>query len=90
MSKETYTYEVSEQSTDTRYFEIVSNRKLTEEEIHDAVCLTNISKEGDCVKEGGITATFKWTDFGEDCDFIIADGDIKEVDDEWRRIYSRG
>ena len=78
MSKETYTYEVSEQSTDTRYFEIVSNRKLTEEEIHDAVCLTNISKEGDCVKEGGITATFKWTDFGEDSDMEIDSGEVND------------
>tara|TARA_R110001583_G_scaffold118905_2_gene270326 strand:- start:858 stop:1097 length:240 start_codon:yes stop_codon:yes gene_type:complete len=78
MNKETYTYEVSEQSTDTRYFEIVSNRKLTEEEIHDAVCLTNISKEGDCVKEGGITATFKWTDFGEDSDMEIDSGEVND------------
>ena len=78
MNKETYAYEVSEQSTDTRYFEIVSNRKLTEEEIHDAVCLTNISKEGDCVKEGGITATFKWTDFGEDSDMEIDSGEVND------------
>mgnify|MGYP003649854714 FL=1 len=78
MNKETYTYEVSEQSTDTRYFEIVSNRKLTKEEIHDAVCLTNISKEGDCVKEGGITTTFKWTDFGEDSDMEIDSGEVND------------
>ena len=44
-----YVYEVSEQSTDIRYFEIVSDKKLTESEIHDAICLPNISKEGDCV-----------------------------------------
>ena len=78
MSKETYTYEVSEQSTDTRYFEIVSDKKLTEGEISDAVCLTNISKEGDCVKEGGITATFKWTDFGEDSDMEIDSGEVSD------------
>lgn len=82
MNKETYTYEVSEQSTDVRYFEIVSDKKLTESEIRDAVCLTNISREGDCVKEGGITSTFKWTDFGEDSDMEIDSGDIKEEDDE--------
>ena len=78
MNKETYTYEVSEQSTDTRYFEIVSDKKLTQEEIHDAVCLTNISREGDCVKEGGITATFKWTDFGEDSDMEIDSGEVND------------
>jgi len=78
MNKETYTYEVSEQSTDTRYFEIVSDKKLTQEEIHDAVCLTNISREGDCVKDGGITATFKWTDFGEDSDVEIDSGEVND------------
>jgi len=83
MNKETYTYEVSEQSTDVRYFEIVSDKKLTEEEINNAICLPNISREGDCVKEGGITSTFKWTDFGEDSDMEIDSGDIKEDDDEW-------
>ena len=78
MDKEQYTYEVSEQSTDIRYFEIVSDKKLTEREIRDAVCLPNISREGDCVKEGGITSTFKWTDFGEDSDLEIDSGDIKD------------
>jgi len=82
MNKKTYTYEVSEQSTDTRYYEIVSDKKLTEEEVRDAICLPNISKEGDCVKEGGITSTFKWTDFGGDSDMEINSGDIKEEDDE--------
>ena len=78
MSREEYVYEVSEQSTDVRYFEIVSDKKLTEEEIRDAVCLPNILKEGDCVKDGGITSTFKWTDFGEDSDLEIDSGDIKD------------
>jgi len=78
MNRETYTYEVSEQSTDTRYFEIVSDKKLTEGEVRDAVCLTNISREGDCVKEGGITATFKWTDFGEDSDMEIDSGEVSD------------
>ncbi len=82
MNKKTYTYEVSEQSTDVRYFEIVSDKKLTEKEIRHAVCLPNILKEGDCVKEGGITSTFKWTDFGGDSDMEIDSGDIKEEDDE--------
>jgi len=78
MNKETYTYEVSEQSTDTRYFEIMSNRKLTEEEIHNAICMPDIQKEWDCVKEGGITATFKWTDFGEDSDMEIDSGEVSD------------
>ena len=74
-----YIYEVSEQSTDTRYFEIVSNRKLTEEEINDAMCMPDIRKEGDCETDNGITSTFKWTDYGDDAEIDI-EGNLKEED----------
>ena len=79
MNKKKYAYEVSEQSTDVRYFEIVSDKKLTESEILDAMCLPNISKEGDCVKEGGITSTFKYSDFGDDSQMEVDSGDVEEV-----------
>ena len=82
MSREEYVYEVSEQSTDVRYFEIVSDKKLTEEEIRDAVCLPNILKEGDCVKDGGITSTFKYSDFGDDSQMEVDSGDIEEDNHE--------
>ena len=72
-----YVYEVSEQSTDMRYFEIVSDKKLTESEILDAICLPNISKEGDCEKDGGITSTFKWTDFGDDSQMEVISGELE-------------
>jgi hypothetical protein len=78
MMTKKYIYEVSEQSTDTRYFEIVSNRKLTEEEINDAMCMPDIRKEGDCETDDGITSTFKWTDYGEDTEIEIDSGDIKD------------
>ena len=74
-----YVYEVSEQSTDIRYFEIVSDKKLTESEINDAICLPNISKEGDCEKDGGITSTFKYSDFGDDSQMEVDSGDVEEV-----------
>ena len=79
MSREEYVYEVSEQSTDVRYFEIVSDKKLTEEEIRDAVCLPDFRKEWDCVKEGGITSTFKYSDFGDDSQMEVDSGDVEEV-----------
>mgnify|MGYP003650130142 FL=1 len=79
MNKKKYAYEVSEQSTDVRYFEIVSDKKLTESEILDAICLPNILKEGDCVKEGGITSTFKYSDFGDDSQMEVDSGDVEEV-----------
>ena len=77
MNKEQYTYEVSEQSTDIRYFEIVSDKKLTESEILDAICLPNISEEGDCEKDGGITSTFQWTDFGDDSQMEVISGELE-------------
>jgi len=70
-----YVYEVSEQSTDIRYFEIVSDKKLTESEILDAICLPNISKVGDCITDDGITVTYLWTDYGDDAQFDV-DGEL--------------
>ena len=76
MNKKKYAYEVSEQSTDVRYFEIVSDKKLTEEEIHNAICMPDIQKEWDCVKEGGITSTFKYSDFGDDSQMEVDSGEV--------------
>ena len=72
-----YEYEATEQSVDVRNFSIVSDRKLTESEILDAICLPNISKEGDCEKDGGITSTFKYTDFGEDSQMEVDSGELE-------------
>ena len=78
MSKEEYVYEVSDRSSDVRYFQIVSDKKLTEEEIANAICLPDLRKEWDCVKEGGITSTFKYSDFGDNPEMEVDSGDVEE------------
>ena len=76
-SKKEYVYQVNERSIDVRYFEIVSDKKLTHNEVIEAICLPDISKEGDSKKEGGITSTFMWTDFGETEDVEVL-GELKD------------
>jgi len=72
-----YEYEATEQSVDVRNFSIVSDRKLTWGEILDAICLPNISKEGDGITDDGITVTYLWTDYGDDAQFDV-DGELKD------------
>ena len=76
MSKQ-YIYEVTEQSVDIRKFEIISDRKLTYEEVEDAICLPDISKAGDCETDNGVTTTYLWTDYGDDSEIDI-EGNLKE------------
>ena len=71
-----FVYEVNERSIDVRYFEIVSDKKLTHNEVIEAICLPDISKEGDSKKEGGITSTFMWTDFGDDSQMEVISGEL--------------
>ena len=79
-----YIYEVEEQSVDIRKFEIVSDRKLTYNEVMHSMCLPDISIEGDCETDNGITATYLWTDFGEDGQIIIEGAELKE-DNQWKQ-----
>jgi len=80
MSKK-YIYEVAEQSIDVRKFEIVSERKLTYDEVQDAICLPDIRKEGHAETDNGITATYLWTNYGDDAEIDI-EGNLKEQDNE--------
>jgi hypothetical protein len=74
-----YIYEVAEQSVDIRKFEIVSDRKLTYDEVQDATFLPNIEVAGSCGKDNGITATFLYTYYGENSEMDCY-GDFKEQD----------
>tara|TARA_R110000796_G_scaffold111306_4_gene222799 strand:- start:53 stop:295 length:243 start_codon:yes stop_codon:yes gene_type:complete len=76
-----YEYEATEQSVDVRNFSIVSDRKLTWDELNQAICMPNITKEGSCETDDGITVTYLYTDFGDDSEFNV-DGDIEEKDYE--------
>lgn len=61
-----YKYIATEHSLDVRYFEIVSNRELSEEEITDAMSLPDITVEGSTEEEQGVKVTYTHTDFGDD------------------------
>ena len=76
MSKQ-YIYEVEEQSVDIRKFEIVSDRKLTYDEVQNAICLSDITTEGYAETNDGITATYLWTNYGDNAEIDI-EGDLKE------------
>jgi len=76
-----YEYEATEQSVDTRNFSIVSDRKLTWDELNEAICMPSITKEGDCESDNGITVTYLWTDYGDDSEFDVI-GDIEGEEDE--------
>ena len=76
-----YEYEVTEQSVDVRNFSIVSDRKLTWDELNEAICMPSITKDGDCKTDDGITVTYLYTDYGDDSEFDVM-GDIKEDDDD--------
>ena len=74
-----YIYEVEERSVDVRKFSIVSDRKLTEEEVKEAIHLPDISHAGSSAKEDGITATFLWTYYGNDSEIDVY-GNLKRQD----------
>ena len=78
MSKQ-YIYEVEEQSIDIRKFEIVSDRKLTYDEVQEATFLPNIERAGSCGTNNGITATYLWTDYGDNAEMDCY-GNFKEQD----------
>ena len=76
-----YEYEATEQSVDVRNFSIVSDRKLTWDELNEAICMPSITKEGNCETDDGITVTYLWTDYGDDAQ-VDFNGDIEEDDDD--------
>ena len=77
MMDERYIYYATEHSVDVRNFRITSNRQLTEGEVMDAVCLPDIQKPQHAITENGVTTTYTGTDYGDDCQFVINEGDVK-------------
>ena len=76
-----YIYEVEEWSNDIRKFEIVSDRKLTYDEVQEATYLPNIEVAGSSGTDNGITATFLYTYYGENSE-MDCHGDFKEDDND--------
>jgi len=61
-----YKYIATERSVDVRTFEILSDKKLNEEAIEDAMALPDIDKVGDIETEEGIQATYLGTEYADD------------------------
>jgi hypothetical protein len=86
MSKK-YTYMVEEWSSDTRFFKIESDEKLTEEEVKDSVREVGIPIEaGEKIKidelpsgkEVDIIGVYQGTEYGEDSQMEIVEGDTAD------------
>ena len=87
MSKK-YTYMVEEWSSDTRFYKIESDEKLTEEEVKDSVREVGIPIEvigvGEKIKidelpsgkEVDIIGVYQGTEYGEDSQMDIVEGDV--------------
>ena len=80
MKDEKYTYYATEHSVDVRNYRIESDRQLTQDQIHSAICLNDIQRPQHVVTAQGITTTYQGTDYGDDCQFVINEGDVKEDD----------
>ena len=85
MTKEyKYTYKFSEQSVDVRYWEVQSEKKLTEEEMLDLGFSTDVENEGSVYTEDGVKATFIGTEYGDDGQIEVEQGkdDLISIDDD--------
>ena len=83
-SQKLYAYDITEQSVDVRRFKVVSDKPLNEETVEEiyrqvSECKDNTTEdvseyaselEGTKVKA---TTTFKYTDFGDDCQVDVSD-----------------
>ena len=85
MTKEyKYTYKFSEQSVDTRYWEVQSDKKLTEEEMLEFGFSTDLRNEGSVYTEDDVKATFIGTEYGDDGQIEVEQGkdDLISIDDD--------
>ena len=80
MTDKRYIYHATEKSVDVRNYKITSNRQLTRSEIEDAICLPDIQKPHHTVTEEGIRATYMGTDYGDEYQHVINEGDVKDDD----------
>ena len=75
MSKEyKYTYRFSEQTLDTRYYKVESNKKLTYHEMQD-IAWSAEQLEGSSYEDEDGKATFEGTEYGEDTQYRMEEGE---------------
>ena len=82
MSKEyKYTYRFSEQTVDTRYYKVESNKKLTYHEMQDIAWSVEMTEGEHFEDENGSMATFEGTDFGGDAQYQMEEGEENLADE---------
>ena len=82
MSKEyKYTYRFIEQTVDTRYYKVESNKKLTYHEMQDIAWSVEMTEGEHFEDENGSMATFEGTDFGGDAQYQMEEGEEDLLDD---------
>ena len=81
MSKEyKYTYKFSEQTVDTRYYKVESNKKLTYHEMQD-IAWSAEQLEGSSYEDEDGKATFEGTEYGDDAQYQMEEGEENLVDE---------
>ena len=81
MSKEyKYTYRFSEQTVDTRYYKVESNKKLTYHEMQD-IAWSAEQLEGSTYEDEDGKATFEGTEFGDDAQYQMEEGEENLADE---------
>ena len=81
MSKEyKYTYRFSEQTVDTRYYKVESNKKLTYHEMQD-IAWSAEQLEGSSYEDEDGKATFEGTEYGDDAQYQMEEGEEDLLDD---------
>ena len=76
-----YTYRFSEQTVDTRYYKVESNKKLTYHEMQD-IAWSAEQLEGSSYEDEDGKATFEGTEYGDDAQYQMEEGE-EDLADEW-------
>ena len=80
MSEYKYTYKFSEQTVDTRYYKVESNKKLTYHEMQD-IAWSAEQLEGSSYEDEDGKATFEGTEYGDDAQYQMEEGEENLADD---------
>ena len=80
MSEYKYTYRFSEQTVDTRYYKVESNTKLTQAEMQE-LAWSEKQTEGETFKCNEGKATFEGTEYGDDAQYQMEEGEEDLKDD---------
>ena len=80
MSEYKYTYRFSEQTVDTRYYKVESNKKLTYHEMQD-IAWSAEQLEGSSYEDEDGKATFEGTEYGDDAQYQMEEGEEDLVDE---------